>query len=285
MLKVLGSAIGHAAGQQGCEKAPQAILNSAYLAAQKMQLEWDILEAGDHDEQGWAYLNKAAAFFELTSRKAAALTQAGKPFVSIGGDHSCAIGTWSGVASAISGDMGLLWVDAHMDAHTKETSPSGNIHGMPVAALLGYGDDKLTQIGCQKPKLKPEHLCLMGIRSYESGEAELLASLNVRIMFMEEILDRGLDACYEEAYSIVSKAPGGFGMSVDLDGFDVSDAPAVGTPVQNGIRAQQFFDCVQGLAQNPHFLALEIVEYNPTLSSGAGVTERALVDLWCSVFA
>lgn len=111
----------------------------------------------------------------------------------LGGDHSCAIGTWSGVASAMRpfGDIGLIWVDAHMDSHTIETSPTKNIHGTPVAHLLGFGNQALRTVGDPYPKIKPQNLVMVGIRSFEDEEQELLSRLGVRVFFDNEVQKRG----------------------------------------------------------------------------------------------
>ncbi len=192
-------------------------------------------------------------------------------FVSIGGDHSSAIGVWSGAASALrpKGDLGLIWFDAHMDAHTPSTSESGYIHGMPLAVLLGHGDAQLTQISDPFPKIKPEHLVLIGIRSFESGEAKLLKALNVRVYFMEEVISRGLETVMKEALEIVSRRTVGYGFSFDLDSIDPSFVSAVGTPVPGGIDANEFFSSLSLLQEFPP-LAFEMVEYNPTLDSDFG---------------
>ena len=189
-------------------------------------------------------------------------------FLSIGGDHSSAIGMWSGVASALrpKGDMGLIWFDAHMDAHTPQTTESGNIHGMPLAVLLGHGDPQLTHISDPLPKIKPENLVLIGIRDYQTGESELLKALNVRIYFMEEVADRGINVVMEEALKIVSCNTIGYGFSFDLDGLDPVSISAVGTPVANGINPDSFLLCLSLFQQFPP-LAFELVEYNPSLDS------------------
>lgn len=136
----------------------------------------------------------------------------------LGGDHSCAIGTWSGVSSAnrSNGDIGLIWVDAHMDAHTIETSPTKNIHGTPVAHLLGFGNKSLCSIGDPYPKIKPQNLCMVGIRSFEDEEQELLHRLGVRIIYENEVQKRGIADCMQEAIEVVSRTTYGYGMSIDL---------------------------------------------------------------------
>ncbi len=189
------------------------------------------------------------------------------PFtVIIGGDHSCAIGTWSGVATAVQEtgeELALLWFDAHMDAHTMESSPSGNIHGMPIAALLGYGSEKLTHILSKNSKIKPENLFLIGIRSYEEPEKILLTQLNVKIYYMEEVKERGLRAILNEILEIISNKKLKYGLSVDIDFFDPSFMSATGTPSEEGLNPAEFIESCNLLPNYPP-LAFEFVEFNPT---------------------
>jgi len=186
----------------------------------------------------------------------------------VGGDHSMAVGTWSGVVSALQAQkqFGLIWVDAHMDSHTVETTPSMAIHGMPLAILLGFGEKKLISINNIVPKLDPKHVVLIGVRSYESGEAELLKSLNVRIFFMDEVKLRGLMSVLKEAIAIVSQQTVGFGVSLDLDAFDPMIAPGVGSPEKEGILSlPEIEEAFQVLSTHSNLRALEIAEYNPVL--------------------
>ena len=160
--------------------------------------------------------------------------------VVVGGDHTCAIGTWKGVAHALQdkGRIGLLWIDAHMDAHTPQTTETGMLHGMPVAALLGYGYPELTRIA-GGVRLDPNCVCLYGVRSFERGEAEFLARLGVRVFLMSEIAERGVAVTLNEAVSIVGCANGGFGITLDMDAIDPLDAPGVGTPEAGGLRGDE----------------------------------------------
>jgi arginase family enzyme len=123
------------------------------------------------------------------------------------------------------GEIGLIWVDAHMDAHTPESSPTKNFHGTPVAHLLGFGDNKLHSIGDRFPKIKPQNFCMVGIRSFEDAEQELLTRLGVRIFYDNEVQKRGVADCMREAIALVSRETTGYGMSIDLDGFRIKDAP------------------------------------------------------------
>ncbi len=210
-----------------------------------------------------------AQVVELNTRLASItrdLTQREQLFLLVGGDHSSAIGTWSGVAAAKLNDaIGLIWIDAHMDSHTFATTPSGNIHGMPLAALLGYGDTKLTNILTLKPKLSAEHVSLIGIRSFESEEAALLRRLGVRIYEMPEIKERGIACVLQEALARAKKGTVGFGVSLDLDAIDPHDAPAVGVPEPDGMGGEDLCQALTLLQQEKQLLGVEIVEYNPDL--------------------
>ncbi len=193
------------------------------------------------------------------------LIKTNKRFCVLGGDHSSAIGTWSGAAHAYKdqGDLGMIWIDAHMDSHTPETSETGNIHGMPAAVLLGHGLKNLKELMNKNPKLKPENLCFIGIRSYESGEAMLLKNLGVKIFFMEEILAQGLDQVFQAALHHVNKNTCGFGLTIDLDAIDPTDAPGVGCREKNGIPAATLLNTLKSTNINYPFVGLEISEYNP----------------------
>lgn len=190
------------------------------------------------------------------------------------------MGTWSGVATALrqKGNLGLIWVDAHLDAHTPESSDTGNIHGMPTAHLLGYGSRELSEIGDKMPKVLPKNIAYLGIRSYEPPEKKLMDELGCRVYYIEEIDKRGIDVCLREAIDIVTKDTVGFGISIDIDGFRVQDAPAVGTPVDGGIVAADFMRSIKG--QNlSQLVAVEIVEFLPRFDDANKTSERLVVNL------
>ena len=184
-----------------------------------------------------------------------------------GGDHSMAIGSWSGITTALNacGDFGLMWLDAHMDAHTPESSETGNIHGMPLAVLLGSGAPELTSLKSKNAKLNTKHVVMIGIRSYEQGEYDLLTNAGVRIYYMEEIKQRGFDVIYKEAMEIVSAAKKGFGISFDIDAFDADLVPGTGTRESEGLRRREVLPAMQGIAYHPKLKAIEVAEYNPEL--------------------
>ncbi len=204
-------------------------------------------------------------------------------FVVLGGDHSCAIGTWSGACAAMAprGPLGLIWIDAHMDAHTPDSTPSGAYHGMPLACLLGHGEPALTDLTPQRP-LSPEHLCLIGVHSYEDEEQRLLQDLGVRVMQMEEIRRRGLPAVIREAGAIAAGGTAGYGVSLDLDAIDPRDAPGVGSPEAGGLAATELISALCSHLPAPGLLGFEIAEYNPLRDSDARtavVVESLLTNL------
>jgi arginase len=196
----------------------------------------------------------------------------------IGGDHSCAIGTWSAVSSHY-GSIGLIWIDAHLDSHTDKTSQSGAPHGMPMAALLGHGDYRLTSVVHDSPKLNPSNVVMIGIRSYESGEIELLERLGVRIMFIEEVKERGMAACLTEAKAIALNGTQGFGVTLDIDAIDPVDAPGVGSPELNGIPFMEMEKAFTEI-KSEQLLGFELVEYNPFLDINKKTSNLAKSFIW-----
>jgi len=192
--------------------------------------------------------------------------KSGERFIAVGGDHTMAIGTWSG-AAAVFGDqqIGLIWVDAHLDSHTPETTPSKNIHGMPLAILLGHGDEQLTHLFNTESKLQPENVCIIGVRSYEPEELALLQSLNVRIIFMDEIKKRGFARVWQEALEHVQKNTAAFGVSIDIDAIDPDEAPGTGAQEANGLHADDIILALQTMSAYAPCIGIEIAEFNPTL--------------------
>ncbi|MBU6509966.1 MAG: arginase [Gammaproteobacteria bacterium] len=186
----------------------------------------------------------------------------------LGGDHSQAIGSVAGVSRHLKRQgksLGVLWVDAHTDMNTPETSPSGNIHGMPLAVLLGHGPEELTGICGDGPALNPEHVVIFGVRSVDRDEARLVKQTGVRVFTMSEIDARGAGACMEEAMGILNRASGGIHLSYDLDGSDPSVAPGTGTPVPGGLNFRESHLVCETIARSKRLLSMEVVELNPIL--------------------
>jgi len=281
-LVVIGAASGAGAPDPGCAEGPDALRHYRVFHDTPLQhVAWDAILHVPREAQDTP-LHAVAALGERLAAEVETVLQAGHFPLVVGGDHSCAIGTWSGVHRGLAdrGPLGLIWIDAHMDSHTFATTPSGQIHGMPLAALLGHGDAALTAIDGTEAKLRPEHVCLVGVRSYEAGEAALLRRLGVRVFDMDEIRRRGLAPVFEEALAIVRQGTAGFGVSVDLDALDPAEEPGVGTPVAGGLRRAELAEALSQLRGDPAFVAMEIVEYNPRHDRGHVTADAAgvLVD-------
>lgn len=180
--------------------------------------------------------------------------------VILSGDHAIAEGAWRGVAQACGTLPGLLWIDAHLDAHTALSTPSGNPHGMPLAALLGCTPNPWNQA---TPVIDARHTCVFGARSYESAEVSLLQAHGVRIFGIEEIRRRGMHAAFAEALALVSRNGRAFGISLDLDALDPFVTHGVNTPVADGLEAGALIDELRSVAHHPQCVGFEISEYNP----------------------
>lgn len=263
-IKIIGAASGLGAQDEGCARGPLAIRHSpAWLAlAQDPGIVWDETLAIAGREGSAAVARIAALCTGLAARVAETLAAGDFPLV-IGGDHSVAIGTWSGVARFVGKPVGLLWIDAHLDSHTPQTSHSGAIHGMPLACLLGRGDPRLLALGLRGAQLDPQHTVVLGPRSWEAEESAFLAGLGVRVIGAKEIRERGLAACFSEALGIVAVAGNGFGITLDLDAFDPAVAPGVGSPEPGGLPLAGVRAGLRQVVANAGLRALEIVEYNP----------------------
>ncbi len=270
-IALIGAASGWGAGFRQTEDGPVALRAlglTDWLRAAGVAADWRAMVASerrwhDHAEPSTEEIFDLVAGFNaaLADAVAHALGDGEFPIV-LGGDHANAMGTWGGVARGLGGKpLGLIWMDAHLDAHTVETTPSMNPHGMPAAALLGLGDPRFVRI-CGGA-VRPENLCYIGARSYEPEEAALLHRLGVRVMDMGEVHRRGIEACLAEARDIATRGGAGFGLTIDLDGFDPQDAPGIGLKCTDGLRAAPTLAALRSVANHPKLEAIEIVEYIP----------------------
>ncbi len=199
-----------------------------------------------------------------------------------GGDHSIAIGTLAGVAKHYE-NLGVIWYDAHSDLNTAETSPSGNIHGMPLAASLGLGHPLLTNVGGYTPKIKPEHIVIIGARSLDEGERRLIKEKGIKVYTMHEIDRLGMTKVMEETIAYLKERTDGVHLSLDLDGLDPHDAPGVGTPVIGGISYRESHLAMEMLAESQIITSAEFVEVNPILDD-KNKTATVAVALMGSLF-
>uniref|UniRef100_Q47D78 Arginase n=1 Tax=Dechloromonas aromatica (strain RCB) TaxID=159087 RepID=Q47D78_DECAR len=263
-IRIIGAASGLGAQDQACEDGPVAFHHSqAWHELEHHPLvDWGkTLFAPDND--GTSTTARIAELCRHLADEVALTLRADEFPVVIGGDHSIAIGTWSGLARVLGQPFGLLWIDAHLDSHTPETSYSGAVHGMPLACLLGRGDKRLLNIGLNGPQVSAAHTVILGPRSYEPEELEFLQRMGVRIIDSEEIQLRGFAACLDEAIAIVAGAPAGFGVTLDLDAIDPRSAPGVGSPEPDGLTSYDVLTAMHWIAAQAGLKALEIVEYNP----------------------
>lgn len=263
-IRIIGAASGLGAQDRACQDGPVAFHHSQawHDLAHRPEIDWGKTLFAPQAENASPPGRIADLCRNLADEVALSMRANEFPLV-IGGDHSVAIGTWSGVARVLGVPPGLLWIDAHLDSHTPETSYSGAIHGMPLACLLGQGDKRLLNIGLAGRQVDPAHTVVLGPRSYEPEEMVFLARQGVRIITSAEIEQRGFAPCLAEAMAIVGGSPAGFGVTLDLDAIDPRLAPGVGSPEPDGLPAADVLDAVHRLAGSAGLRALEIVEYNP----------------------
>ena len=278
-IRIIGAASGVGARDGGCEDGPAAFHRSPAWRelARHPLVAWGVTLLAP-DAAGSAPVGRVAVLCRhLADSVGETLADGAFPLV-IGGDHSIAIGTWSGVARFAGAPVGLLWIDAHLDSHTPETTHSGAIHGMPLACLLGRGDRRLLDMGLRGAQLDPRHTVVLGPRSWEPEEADFLARMGVRVIGRDEIGERGLAACLAEVAAIMAAAPRGFGITVDLDVFDPAAAPGVGSPEPEGLPAREVHASLRRLAASSGLHAMEIAEYNP-YRDRHGMTAKLICNL------
>ncbi len=277
-IQIIPAALGAGAPDSRCAEGPLRLIESGLAVRLKNRGICTFAAEPIHERPG---PTRAGTVLEFCSRLAASVERvaaSGELPVVLGGDHSCAIGTWSGAAHALAarGSLGLVWIDAHMDSHTLDTTPSGMIHGMPLAVLLGErGGAFAPWTGAT---LSPRHVCLVGVRSFEPDEAQLLSNLGVRIFTMADIAERGLDRVMDSAVAIATQGTAGFGISIDLDALDPREAPGVGSPEPEGLFTAGLMQALSRHGSDPRLAAIELTEYNPYLDA-EGRTARVVEDL------
>ncbi|XJZ27486.1 arginase [Bacillota bacterium Lsc_1132] len=200
----------------------------------------------------------------------------------LGGDHSIAIGTLAGVSKHYK-NLGVIWYDAHGDLNTAETSPSGNIHGMPLAVSIGIGHSLLTEISGYSPKVKPENIVIIGARSLDDGEKALIQEKGIKVYTMHEIDRLGMARVVEQTIAYLKEKTDGVHLSLDLDGLDPADAPGVGTPVIGGISYRESHLAMEMLEEAQMITSAEFVEVNPILDE-KNRTATVAVGLMGSLF-
>lgn len=295
-IQLIGVPLDLGASRRGVDMGPSAV-RVAGLEARLESLGHQVMDTGNIDveiaetrpsgEQNSRYLREIT---ETCTRAASivsgALEEGATPLV-IGGDHSVAAGSVSGVADYFRKQdqrIGLLWIDAHADMNTPETSPSGNVHGMPLAALLGLGPEALANICGWSPKLLPENTVLIGARDIDATEKENIKRAGLTEVYtMRDIDERGMRTVMEEALRAAGRGTAGYHVSLDMDWIDPEDAPGVGTPVRGGATYREAHLAMEIIADHGRMLSFELVEVNPVIDEHNRTADLA-VELICSAF-
>ena len=265
------------AGRRGTDMGPSAI-HVAGLLPQLKALGHEITEIHSLGTQSYEEIDHgthSARFLPVIKRTCKKLADVveeqaadGRIPLVLGGDHSQAIGTISGLARVFrrtNRRLGVLWVDAHTDMNTPETSPSGNIHGMPLATLLGRGVPELVALAGDEPALRARDVVVFGARDVDAAEGPVVKELGVRVYTMSELDRRGTAVCLQEAMAYLLAETDGLHLSFDLDGVDPSDAPGVGTPVPGGLSLRESHLVCEAVNRSGKLVGMEMVELNPTL--------------------
>ena len=276
-VSILGVPLGYGASMAGVDIGPAA-LRVARLNQRIARLGYFVDDRGDmrlerprtypEENEKLKYVSEIRNACEELAIDVEAILAANHLPLILGGDHSIAIGSFAGAASYYKKQqqtLGLIWFDAHADMNTPESTPSGNIHGMPLAALLGYGTPELVNVAGFAPKVDPKLVAHVGARDIDPGERELIKKLGVRFFTMREIDERGMRACMDDAIAIASGGTGGYAVTFDVDVLDPGDAPGSGTLVRGGLTYREAHLGMEKIAEAGGMRALEIVEINTAL--------------------
>lgn len=290
-LRIIGVPSDLGQNRRGVDMGPSAI-RYAGLQEQLQDLGYEVDDLGNiavptpesHSvtNQKLKYLEEVIKVCDALSDKVEVVVKEGDIPIILGGDHSISIGSLAGVAKS-GKSFGVIWFDAHGDMNTDATTPSGNIHGMPLAASLGIGHSDLIHLGGLTPKVKAENVVLVGIRSIDSDEAELIRKSGIKAYTMAEIDRRGMGPVMEEAIEIAGKGTSGIHLSLDLDALDPMYAPGVGTPVNGGVTYREGHFAMELLAQSGKLCSVDVVEVNPILDE-KNRTGSMAVELVMSLF-
>lgn len=276
-IAIIGVPMDLGAGRRGVDMGPSAI-RVAGLGARLAQLGYTIEDRGnvpvDQAEsippgpKSARHLPQIAASCGRVAELVYESLEQGKLPLVLGGDHSISAGSVSGVARFYRQQeeaIGVIWIDAHADMNTPETSPSGNVHGMPLASLIGSGPAELVDLAGFAPKVDPRNVAIIGLRDVDSLEAAHVRESGVRAFTMRDIDERGMPAIMQEAIALASAGTVGIHLSLDMDSIDPDEAPGVGTPVRGGLSYREAHLAMEILADSGKLISLEVVEVNPVL--------------------
>ncbi len=294
-IKVIGVPLDLGQDRRGVDMGPSAI-RVASLNARLRSLGYEVEDAGNvvvalpemgpFGDRRAKYLKEIAETCRRVARLVTAVLRRGYAPLVLGGDHSIAVGTVAGVSQYYRDRhkrVGLIWIDAHADMNTPQTSPSGNVHGMPLACCVGLGPRELSSLCGFSPLVRPANVALVGVRDVDALEKPHVRRSGVRAFTMRHIDERGMRAVMEEAIGIVSKGTAGFHVSLDMDYIDPAEAPGVGTPIRGGGTYREAHLALEMISDTGHMTSMEIVEVNPILDTG-NRTANLAVELAMSAF-
>ena len=278
-IAIIGAPLDMGAGRRGVDMGPSAV-RLAGLNSRLSSLGYAVEDLGNVSvvqqesvpcgPPNAKYLPQIAKTCEKLALQVKAVVDAGKFPLVLGGDHSLAVGSVAGVAASYRErqlPIGLIWIDAHADMNTPETSPSGNVHGMPLACCIGRGPKELVQILGFAPKVNPRNVVLIGIRDVDRRESEAVRASGVTCFTMRDIDERGLRSVVQEGIRIATEGTAGIHVSLDMDSVDPDEAPGVGTPVRGGMTYREAHLAMEILNDSARVISMEVVEVNPVLDS------------------
>ena len=294
-IRILGVPLDLGQSRRGVDMGPSAVRVAGLEA--RLEAIGHIVEDGGNMSVAIAeqkkegdpkakYLKEITATCTKHAEMVMKTLEAGKVPLVLGGDHSVAAGTAAGVAEFYrrqNQKMGMIWIDAHADMNTPETSPSGNVHGMPLAAILGLGPTELGNIFNFSPKVQPENCVLVGVRDIDAKERENIRETGIEVYTMRDIDERGMRVVIEEALRVAGRGTAGYHVSLDMDWIDPEDAPGVGTPVRGGASYREAHLAMEIIADHGRMASFEIVEVNPVIDEHNRTADLA-VELTLSAF-
>ncbi len=294
-IRVIGVPLDLGQSRRGVDMGPSAV-RVAGLEARLEELGHVVEDAGNVavaipeqkkvGETNAKYLKEITVTCTKLAEQVLKTLDTGKVPLVLGGDHSVGAGTVSGVAEFYRRQdqkIGLLWIDAHTDINTPETSPSGNVHGMPLAAIMGLGPPDLANIFNFSPKVTPENCVLVGVRDIDAVERENVRRAGIEVFTMRDIDERGMRTVMEEALRMAGRGTIGYHVSLDMDWVDPEDAPGVGTPVRGGATYREAHLAMEIIADHSRMLSFEVVEVNPVIDEHNRTADLA-VELTLSAF-
>jgi arginase len=278
-IAILGAPLDFGAGRRGVDMGPSA-LRLAGLNARLQAMGYQVRDLGnvpvaqqetiDEGSPSAKYLAPIAKCCAELARTVSDIVDKGQFPLVLGGDHSVGAGTVAGVSNALRKNqqkIGVIWIDAHADMNTPESSPSGNVHGMPLASCLGRGPRELTDIFGYAPKMEARNTVLIGLRDVDEREADIVRELGVVVFTMRDIDELGLRKIMELAITAATTGTAGFHLSLDMDAVDPDEAPGVGTPVRGGMSYREAHLSMEMVCDSGKMLSMEVVEVNPVLDT------------------